>query len=202
MTGYKIVNLDTLLEEEGEEFVLDYLSSFSCPLNPDIEKFIKKTAVTFAKQGIAKTHLVMASYQEEWVLVGYYTLANKYISIKDKTKGLSKTMKKRIAKFAVHDSLTKAYHITAPLIAQIGKNFTNGYNKLISGDELLKLACDKIHGIQSDLGGKIVYLECEDKPCLIEFYDRNGFCEFDTLALDTDEIDFCGKYLVQMLKYL
>ena len=53
-----------------------------------------------------------------------------------------------------------------------------------------------------DLGGRFVYLECEDKPKLIDFYAENGFCEFDRRPLDRDETDLSGDYLVQMLKYL
>ncbi|MCU5941466.1 N-acetyltransferase, partial [Clostridioides difficile] len=52
-------------------------------------------------------------------------------------------------------------------------------------------------------GGKIVYLECEDKPKLIEFYKDNGFVDFGKRSLDKDETDSLdGGYLVQMLKYL
>lgn len=76
-------------------------------------------------------------------------------------------------------------------------------NKLISGDVLLKLATDKVHAIQSVLGGKFVYLECEDKDSLIKFYSENGFVAFGKRNLDRDERDRqSGQYLVQLLKYL
>ena len=97
---------------------------------------------------------------------------------------------------------TKTYHLSAPLIAQLGKNYANGMDQLITGDELLKIACDEIRRVQYVLGGRFVYLECEDKPCLTDFYGRNGFCEFDRRSLDPDETDIEGEYLVQMLKYL
>lgn len=97
----------------------------------------------------------------------------------------------------------KRYIMSAPLIAQLGKNFNKGYNKLITGDELLKLACDKVKSIQTDVGGKFVYLECEDKPQLIDFYTSNGFVNFGKRNLDKDETDvMSGGYLVQMLRYL
>ena len=73
---------------------------------------------------------------------------------------------------------------------------------LISGDELLELACEKISTIQLDLGGKFAYLECEDKPQLTEFYSSNGFVEFDRRELDKDESGLSGDYLIQMLKYI
>lgn len=200
MTGIKIVNLNTMIEEIGEEAVKSYLSCFSCPQNQDVEMFLKQKAIEFAKQGLSQTHLVMMPYQGKPVLVGYFTLANKNIAIS--TKKLSSNLKRRIKKFATHDPGTKSYYIAAPLIAQLGKNFSNGYNKLITGDELLSLACEKVSIVQMAIGGRVVYVECEDKPQLTEFYSRNGFYEFDTRKLERDETELEGEYLVQMLRYL
>ena len=56
---------------------------------------------------------------------------------------------------------------------------------------------------QRIIGGKFVYLECEDIPKLIDFYTGNGFCDFGSRELDGDEKGkFSGKYLIQMLRYL
>ncbi len=200
MTGFRIVNLKILIEEHGKEFAQKLLSDFSCPLNTDVEYFLHKNAIIFSEQSLSQTHLVFASYQNSPVLVGYFTLANKYITVSG--KHISKTLKKRLSKFAPYDSDTKGYCIAAPLIAQIGKNYAGGYNSLISGDELLKMACDKVSDAQLDIGGKVTYLECEDKPQLLQFYERNGFCVFDRRDLDPDETDLDGEYLVQLLKYL
>ena len=204
MTGYKIVNLRVMLEELGEDSVREILSSFSCPLNKDVEQFLQRKAIDFAKQGWAQTHLVMASYKGAPVLAGYFTLANKYISISSKMfQSRSSTLRRKLTKFATFNAEAKSYILTAPLIAQLGKNYANGYNKLITGDELLEIACEKISRVQYDLGGRFAYVECEDKPQLTDFYGRNGFCEFDTRKLDPDETDaLYGEYLVQMLKYI
>lgn len=204
MTGYRVVNLKIFLDEMGEDTVKNVLSGFSCPLNPDVEYFLSRKAIDFAKNGWAQTHLVFASYREEWVLVGYFALASKYIRISAKRLGSSSSsVRRRIAKFATFDSDLRSYILAAPLIAQLGKNYSNGYNELISGDELLNEACQKIQKIQFDVGGKFAYLECEDKQKLIDFYAGNGFCEFDHRQLDRDETDkLDGRYLVQMLKYI
>lgn len=200
MTGYKIANLKTMLEELGEEQTVELLSKFSCPLNADVEMFLHKKAIEFARQGFSQTHIVFASYKRNPEIAGYFTLANKSIAIS--RRKLSKTLLKRINRFAAFDQATRTNYLSMPLIAQLGKNYTGGMNKLISGDELLKLACDKVKQVQLDLGGKFVYLECEDKPKLIDFYSSNGFCEFDRRALDKDETGIDGEYLVQMLKYI
>lgn len=204
MTGYRVVNLCLLVEELGEDRVREILSGFSCPINPDVEYFLSQKAISFSKQGWAQTHLVFASHKKKWVLVGYFALANKYIRISAGRLGKGgSTLRKRISKFATYDPELKSYILSAPLIAQLGKNYANDYNQLISGNELLMEACDKIKRIQFDLGGKFAYLECEDKPKLIDFYTRNGFCEFDKRLLDPDETDkLDGEYLVQMLKYI
>ena len=200
MTGYKIVNLKLMIDAVGEDTTKAVLSNFSCPLNKDVEDFLRIKAIDFAKQGFSQTHLVMASYRDKTVIAGYFTLANKYITVY--AKKLSGTQKKRLAKFSIFDHQLRAYCLSAPLIAQLGKNYANGYDQLITGDELLYLACKKVAAIQMDLGGKFAYLECEDKPRLIEFYTQNGFCAFDRRRLDKDETGLDGDYLVQMLKYI
>ena len=204
MTGYRVTNLRVMIEELGEDTVKSILSSFSCPQNPDVEYFLTKKSIEFAKNGWAQTHLVFASYQKQWVLVGYFALSNKYIKITTKYLGkASGTLRRRIRKFATYDHDLKAYLLSAPLIAQLGKNFSNNYNTLISGDELLNEACRRIGKIQMELGGRFAYLECEDKISLRTFYERNGFCAFDFRQLDLDEVSkLDGSYLVQMLKYI
>lgn len=141
------------------------------------------------------------------VLVGYYTLAIKHFVIKNAVvksksgKNINSKLRHRINKFAQNDVDTGQYIISAPLIGQLGKN--DNYANLISGDILLQYACDKVKEIQAAAGGKIVYLECEDKPALIDFYSRNGFYNFGRRNLEYDEKDsFKGQYLIQMLKYL
>lgn len=198
MTGFLKVPLNLLIEELGEDKARDMLSGFSCPLNNDIESFLRRKAIEFEKQGLSRTKLIYASYKNENVLVGYYTLAYKSFNIT--RAAVSNSVRKRITKYATYDTALRAYILPAPLIAQLGKNFTNNYNDLISGDELLKLAFEDIILIQNAAGGKIAYLECEDKPKLIDFYSENGFVEFAKRSLDKDETELNGKYLIQMLR--
>ena len=74
---------------------------------------------------------------------------------------------------------------------------------MISGDILLKLACDKIKEIQNLMGGRYVFLECEDNDKIRNFYESNGFVCFDKRNLEKDEIDKnSGRYLLQMLRDL
>ncbi|MDO4446053.1 MAG: N-acetyltransferase [Bacillota bacterium] len=202
MNGYVGLNLKEMIEQLGEDETKQILSEFSCPQNKDVEYFLKNNAITFSKQGISSTYIIMASFRNKYVLVGYFTLANKIFCI-EKNSFPSQSWRRRIAKFAQYDTTIKRYTLSAPLIGQLGKNFANSYNTLISGDELLKLALDKVQEMQNIVGGKIVYLECEDKECLLDFYSNNGFVNFGKRMLDRDETDtLSGEYLIQMLKYM
>ena len=177
------------------------LSEFYCPLNIDVESFLKNKAIEFGKQGISITQLIFKSYKDRPVLVGYFTLANKQITIDEKK--LSKSQRKRIHKFGVQDSVTKRTIIPMPLIAQLGKNYFNEYNNLINGGDLLQIAIDQAAEAQRIIGGRFIYLECEDIPRLIEFYKRNGFKSFGARDLDPDELDtFKSKRLIQMLRHI
>lgn len=201
MTGFETAKLSDILDGIGEEALQAILAKYSCPINSDIEEFLKYKAIPFSRQGLAKTHLVFASYQQKPVLVGYFALAFKSFFIR-RNAGLSSNLRRRIARFARVIEETGSYEISAPLIAQLGKNYTDGYDSLISGDELLAIACEKVENIQSLMGGKIAYLECEDKPRLVAFYERNGFIQFDKRPLEkADRNTFKSDHLVQMLRY-
>lgn len=203
MTGYLQVSLQDMIKELGNEreTVKRIVSEFSCPLNKDVEFFLHSSAITFSEQGIANTHLVFASYKDEPVLVGYYTLCLK--TIKVTRSSVSSNLRRRLNKFAAANPDTGEMYIVSPLIAQLGKNYTNGYNKLITGDELLSMALDRVREIQRISSGKTVYVECEDNPKLLEFYESNGFVTFNKRILEKDETDVMnGQYLMQLLRYL
>lgn len=200
MQGYIQINLKEMLTQIGEDKTKIVLSDFSCPLSLDVEFFLKYKAIEFAKQGLSGTFLVFTSFKNSPVLIGYYTLASKYITIGKDV--LSKTLTTRISKFGEYDDTARRYLIPALLIAQLGKNYKNQNNQLISGDELLKMACDRLSNIQIAIGGKIIYIECEDTQKLKNFYSSNGFYEFGKRELDKDEANLSGKYLIQMLKYI
>ena len=199
--GYKIINLKDIYSELGEQETKEILSRYKCDLNRDVEYFLKEKAIVFSKQDIARTYIVTSQYREQEVIVGYFAITNKVTNIK-KVK-LSETKRKKLLKFAIYDKESKSYNISLPLIGQLGKNYDNGYNDLISGDILLKMACDKIKEAQELMVGSFVFLECEDKAKLEEFYQNNGFVCFGKRNLEKDERNKNeGEYLLQMLKDL
>lgn len=200
ITGFWQSNLRDLLAELGEERTSEILSAFECPLNPDVQSFLREKAILFSRHGYASTYLVFASYQGSVVLIGYYALAMKAVVIKGSL--LSSQWRGRLRRFAFYDSDLKQFTLSLPLIGQLGKNYAHHYDRLISSDDLLGIACETVREIQLMSSGKMVYLECEDVLPLTSFYERNGFFRFANRNLDGDERDLSQTpYLVQMVKY-
>ena len=52
--SFDVLNIRRFLESDnpklGEAALREYLSEFSCPLNPEVERFLKEQAIDFAKK--------------------------------------------------------------------------------------------------------------------------------------------------------
>ena len=183
-------------EEAGEPALLELLSGFSCLKNPDVERFLKKSAIEFTKKNQSVTYLVVSA--EDVRLLGYFTLALKPLTVRGET--VSNTVKRKLLRISELDEKSDTYTMSAYLVAQLGKNFSESEGKDITGEELLKLAWDKIKEIQYLGGGIVTFLEAENEEKLLSFYRGNRFSQFDTrqTASDTDE----PYELVQLLRLL
>ena len=183
-------------EEAGEPALVELLSGFSSPKNKDVERFLKKSAIEFTKKNQSVTYLVVSA--EDVRLLGYFTLALKPLTVRGET--VSNTMKRKLLRISELDEKSDTYTMSAYLIAQLGKNFSESGGTEITGAELLKLAWDKIKEIQYLGGGVVTFLEAENEEKLLSFYRDNRFSQFDTrqTALDTDE----SHELVQLLRLL
>lgn len=199
-TEYIQINLNDIIKSMGEDYAKSILSSFSCPLNKDVENFIKYKAIEFSKRDFAKTHLVFwcTNNRTEKELVGYYTIAPKVFNVSKDS--VSNNQYRQLSQYGEYTPALRKCSIPSILIGQLGKNFYKGNDTLISGDELLKLALDKVRSIHCEIGGRYTHLECEDNAKLLEFYTSNGFIPFGKRALDADETDLSGSYLIQLLK--
>ena len=69
-----IVNILDLIDSIGEEEVQTILSGFSCSKNKEIENFVRKNAVIFAKKKMSVTYLV---FDRNGNLSSIFTLAHK-----------------------------------------------------------------------------------------------------------------------------
>lgn len=207
---FKVINLEDMLSELGEDMTKNILSSFSCPQNRDVEKFLKEKAILFSQQDYAKTYLVFWRVEDSDFgksrneLVGYYAIATKSICIPRGTNisYLTSSKWRRLCRIANTRSNSNECSLSAHLIGQLGKNFSDGNNLLISGKDLLNLALQKVFEVKKLAGGKVVYVECENKERLLSFYQNNGFEVFGERSLDRDETDIEGSTLMQLYKYL
>ena len=183
-------------KEAGEPALVKLLSGFSCPKNPDVERFLKNSAIEFTKRNQSVTYLVFSKDNGE--MLGYFTLALKPLTIRGET--VSKTTKRKLLRVSELDENSDTYTMSAYLIAQLGKNYTGGRDKEITGDALIELAWIMIEKAQYMFGGMVTFLEAEKEEKLLTFYCCNRFLQFDTrqTKLNTDE----SHELVQLLRLL
>ena len=146
------------------------MSRYTCPVNPDVERFAHEQSVEFTKQNLSVAYLVTDIIDNE--LLAYFALAIKPISVN--TAQFSNTMRRKIEKIAQVNEQTGEYLVAAFLIAQLGKNFTDGMNDRITGVQLLELAVDKVRALQYMAGGTVVFLETQNVPQLLSFYEANA----------------------------
>ena len=181
----------------GENELRQILSEFLCDKNLDVERFLKEQSIEFTKKNQSVTYLAFSNTDAS--LVGYFTLTIKPITVK--ADNFSNTMKRKIARVSELDEENGTYTLSAYLIAQLGKNYKNGANEKITGEQLLQAAVDTIKELQYMAGGMVVFLEAEDKEKLIHFYEvKNGFKQFN--IRETNSYNTENHKLIQLLKVL
>ena len=188
MNEYKVFNILDMAEAIGETNLKELLSDFYCPKNEEIQQFVRAKAYDFERKKLSVTYLVV---NEDNYITAIFTLAHKAVEIGNAS--LSNSKRKKISRYAVLDSGTGSYTVSAFLIAQFGKNYALDADKRISGNELMDLTFKVLEKIQHEIGGGVVFLECEDKPQLLGFYqnEKNGFMPFNERYSVTD----CTKYI-------
>ena len=145
---------------------------------------MKEKAFDFDKRHKSRTYLAVDSEKAligEVVIYGYFTLTMKTLELGEE---LSKSTIKRIDGFSKDVQATEAI-----LLGQLGKN--QKYSDKIDGQSMLEDALDTVYSIHNLAGGRIVFLECDENPKLVAFYEKNGF----------EHLQKSGNY-IQMIKYL
>lgn len=189
--SHKVIRLVDLLETEDGELFYNVISSSFFSKNKDVEKFLKEKAVQSVKLCTSSTYLVI-SKENPNDLLGYFSLATKMLTLKKVS--LSKSTERTISRYGYYDEDSDSYKIPAILIAQFGRNF-NESSKSISGADLMGITLRQVKTVLSFSSGKTVFLECEKKKILIDFYSDKGF-----IALDNEVISKDSKELKQMYR--
>lgn len=172
---YRTVQLYDLLHAEvGKEEIVNILADFSCPLNKDVEEFVKYKAYDFERVGLSRTYLVY-TYDENdnAVMCGMYSLSPGTIELSSE---LSKGMKKKL----LGTTYPMGKNIKSYLIGQLSKNYRNGNDRYITGELLLELVFDRIRQNNMILPSTVIHIDCKDIPQLKSFYERYGFTYFNT----------------------
>ena len=195
-----VINILDMIEKVGQEATEAVIADFSTrksniekPLNEDIEIFLKKNAIQFAKEKKSVTYLVCD--EEDGSLLGYFTIAHKVIEVPP--NGLSNTKIKALEKYAQLHRKLNAYVISAFLIAQLGKNYQVDNGERITGDELMKIVSGELCELQHRVGGGLKYLDCEADAKLINFYQKEQ--NFQLYGERISEKD--GKRYLQYMKF-
>lgn len=170
---YRTVLLNDLIYKLklSEDEINSILAEFSCPLNDDVEYFVKHKAVQFEKVDLARTYLVYAFDNGISKLCGIYSLATGHLELDSK---LTRNQKRKL--FGTTYSLGKS--INTHLIGQLSKNFSHGNDKLISGDLLIELAFERIKERNMLSPCPVIHIDCKDESKLKSFYERMGFIYF------------------------
>lgn len=200
VSKYTVFNIREYLngnnEELGEDDLRQVLSEFSCEKNPDVERFAKEQSIEFAKKQQSVTYLVFSTEDAE--LVGHFAITIKPITVN--AESFSNTIKKKLARVSELNEQNHTYNMAAYLIAQLGKNYNNGANDRITGEELLGLAIKQLQQLQYLAGGMVVFLETLNEEKLLSFYQGKGFQQFDSRLSESASHE--PHELIQLLKIL
>ena len=186
----EILHLHEILKSDSKgELFYAFANTFESR-NKDVENFLKTKAVQSVKLCTSSTYLV----SDGKYLLGYFTLATKILSLK--ADNLNSAPRKIADRFVRLDEETKSFRLPAILIAQFGRNFARDSSS-IGGAELMNIALGHIKTILSYTSGKTVFLECERKEKLIEFYRNAGFRTLENIVYSSG-----NKELVQMFMFV
>ena len=171
---HEVKNILEMLDSVGEERLKLFLKTFSSPVNPAIENFVKNRAIDFARKKVSVTYLVTDF--DDGQILGCFALTHKAVSIPG--AGLSSSSRRKLERFARLDRAAGDYMASAFLIAQFGKNFGVDDGRRIAGSQLMDIVNDVLVNIQRQIGGGIIYLDCEDNEKLQQFYINEKFHKF------------------------
>jgi hypothetical protein len=175
----------------SEDIVRGAITSFNCEINPDIKGFLVNRAIPFERASKSKTYFLMDEERllnKEYVIIAYFTVALKVLKIAE--LGLSNRAIKELDGFSAKMDGEVIYDFPVYLIGQVAKNDT--YKNEISGEAIIDHAISVISFAQDKVGGRVVLVECENVPYLLDFYKK---LNFKVIKEDAD------KY-VQLIKWI
>lgn len=150
---------------------IEYLiAGFECPLNREVERFLKEKAILYEKYNLTRTYLILDVQEDNKTveLLAYFTLAIKEFAF-------DVNIPKRNRRKILNTGFQADRNVPALLIAQLGKNFHPNLRHKIRGKDLLYLAYQEIRKVYDKIGGRITYVEAIDDIHLQSFYEHHDF---------------------------
>ena len=154
-----------MLKEFNGDELHKLLSTFSCPLNPDVQDFLLTKAIRFEQSDNARTYLILS--EETGLILAYFSVSFKELSLKNFE--ISKTKVRSLDGISKKSEKVKTY-----LIGQIGKNYSIENNN-IRLKIIMEMIWSVLNEAQSLVGGRVVILECQDIDKLVKTYQDEGF---------------------------
>ena len=105
----------------------------------------------------------------------------------------------KIQRYAQKNEKTDEYALSAFLIGQFGKNYQHKDAPVPDGGKMMEAVLTILKHVQREIGGGVVYLECEEKPELLNFYqnEKNRFRKFGERLSEKENVNY-----IQMLRIL
>lgn len=185
-----------MMEEIKEDKKLQQLlSSFSCTQDPDIEFFLHNQALEFERLSKSRTYLLLNQDEmlekdfSELIVYGYISVALKVVTVPET---VSNRVRKELDGFGAKIHGAQITNFPFYLIGQLSRNSSVPHES-ISGVMLLNCANSVISNAVKAVGGRYMMIECKGNEKLIQFYQNNGYTEFNRVT-DKDNI------MVQMIR--
>lgn len=163
---YKLLQLCDIISDKN--VFENLINRFSCPINADVENFLKDKAAEYERKNLSRTYFVFYDDGDTHILGGYFSLA---LITLDVSSNVSRSI---IRKISGNEGKKQC---VALLLGQLGKNHKDDIHrkKLITGKQLLGIAQNIIRDIQNKIGGRTLLVECKDCGALRNFYEECGF---------------------------
>lgn len=95
MSNYSVMNILDFMDAIGEDSLRVVLSEFSCPKNLEIQEFMRKNAIEFAKK---KTSITYFMVDEKYQIHGIFAVTHKALQIMGKE--LSGNVRRKLQRYA------------------------------------------------------------------------------------------------------
>lgn len=120
-----VISLKQIYTDFGKDKTLELIDTFQCPLNIEIEIFLREKALLYEKYNVSRTFLYIHREHEDTLeILGFFSLTIKEFLFPDE---MPNAHKRRILKtgYQMHRQMASI------LIAQLGKNMNTNLTSMI-----------------------------------------------------------------------